>query len=282
MDLGGGWFDSPEIMKEIEYMVEVNRKLRDKLHKSESDVLIVVDEECIYYFKTSNHLKNGFMEGFISEVQLSGMLIDTYRLKDLEHIDLSCYKMIIFAYTFKIGTDLWNNIMAKIPDTTTLMFNYAAGIYNESFDFDNTEKITGFKIADYDENEGNYDFPQIEISPAKEMRILMQSVSGKIKVAERIRTGGGLNVLNTKAYLCSDIIREIAEKAGCHIYTPPKCTVYGDNRLLGVFPKEDIQGSIMLKKSGSYTEVLTGEQFKDVAEIPIDIKGKGARVFVRK
>ena len=96
MDLGGGWYDSPEILNEIEKIENVSKMVRSEKGVSVSEILLVVDEDAIYHTRANSSAHRLFMIEFIRETTLCGAPVDIYRLKDLKEIDLSQYKLIVF------------------------------------------------------------------------------------------------------------------------------------------------------------------------------------------
>ena len=262
MDLGGGWYDSPELMSEVASMVRANDILRKKPHKSMSDVLIIVDENSAKYMRQNTDIRCGFMEDFIFETQMSGALSDVYRLSDLDDLDLSQYKLVVFAYTTYLEKELFERIKNKLSKDTTILFNYAAGTWNKNgFDLKNAENITGYKIAETKENPKGYDFPQI--------------------MGEKTENTPNCHLLNTVPYLKHNQIRKIAKEAGCHIYTKANnVTIYGDNRVIGVFNKEAICTELCLKEKGTYLEFITNTLYENTDKIPLDMGDKDCRVFI--
>lgn len=263
MDLGGGWFNSPVLMEEFERMVSLNNELRKKNHKSVADVLIVIDERSCEYMRANNDLRSGFMQDFIDETTLSGAVADVYRTKDLETLDLSQYKLVIFAYTMYMETGEYEKIMKKIPADASIMYNYAPGIWNENgFDLQNVEKITGFAIEPTDENPNGYDFPQVKIT--------------KENPQEN-------RILNVKPYMKHDEIREIAKKAGCHIYTETdNITIYGDNRFISFCNNEETDMTVKFKENGTYTELLSGKEYNWEEETTLHMPEKSVKMFIKK
>ncbi len=263
MDLGGGWYDSEQLLEKIGECVALNENLRKKAHKSIADVLIVVDENSAKYTRANKDLRAGFMEDFICETSMSGALADVYRLSDLSEIPLENYKLIVFAYTAYIEPDYFAEISERMPDGVKIMFNYAAGAWNkDGFGLDNTEKITGYRITPA-KNTAGYDFPQI--------------------TAEKTSAAKGNVIMNTTPYLGRDKIREIARDAGCHIYTDADgITLYGDNRFLGVFNNESIKTKICFEKKLTLFEITENKRYENVSEIEIDMTEKSARIFVKE
>ena len=221
MDLGGGWYDSEEMINEVSELVKLNTELRKKEHISESDILVLVDEESILNMNISTDIRQGFMEDFLCELRLTGSLFDLYRLKDLESLDLSRYKLIIFAYTFKIDNKA-RQLINKIPADKTVMFNHTAGIINDSdCNIENSESLIGTALVPLDD--GKYDFPEVVLPDGS-------------RICTTTRENGGCNIINTLPYPKAEILSAIAKEAGCHSYTDNFATVYGDNRFIAVFP----------------------------------------------
>jgi len=278
MDLGGGWYDSEELMNEVSKLTRLNNTIRKEPHKSQSDILVIVDEECIMNMNISTKLREGFMEDFLCELRMSGGLFDLFRLKDFEKLDLSPYKLIIFAYTFKIS-ESQRKYINNLPPDKTLMFNYASGIISDiSCSIENTALLTNTSFLCFNDKE--YDFTQIK---ADEKSICKSIVcdNGNIRVGMSLRENGGKNIINMLPYLGSDVIRKIIIKAGCHIYADKKATIYGDNRFVAVFPAESGEIEISLKQKGTYKNVFSDEIFEKTDKIKVNLK-KDDVVFLLK
>lgn len=274
MDLGGGWFADEEIMGEITKMVQTNNLLRSKPHKSESDILVLVDENCITHMNISTDVRLGFMEDFLCEMHMTGCLSDVYRLMDLEWLDLTQYKLIVFAYTFQI-TDRQREMINAIPKDKVLMFQYAAGIIGEKgVSLANVEKLTGLFLQETER--GQLNCPELVICDEQKMDRMMTDTKGRTKMAACTRKNGGKNIVNTGAYLKHTVLRQIAESAGCHCYTPAGNIVYGDNRFLGVFSTERVDIQVQLKTKGDYRNVITEEVFEQTDSICMKLEEKSA------
>ncbi len=277
MDLGGGWFNDAEIMKEFSALVNANKLIRQKKHESRSDILMLVDDECITHMNISREFRHAFMEDFLCELHMTGCLTDVYRLSDLEELDLSGYKLIIFAYTFKIDNRA-KAFIDKIPSDKTLMFNHAAGIISENgVDLKNVYELTGIELEEAD-NDGNT-FPKLNIVKKAETEILIEDDS--VCVGAVKRANEGKNIVSTKPFLSRNELRNIADMAGCHGYVPAGNTVYGDNRFIGIFPSEDGEVDISLKEKGNYINLITMEEFCDTDSIKLSI-GKTTPVCLYK
>lgn len=238
MDLGGGWFEDDEILKEFKKIADVNKELRKKPHESASDVLIVTDERSAYYMRANRDMRCGFAEDFIAEARMTGALVDTYRARDLFDIDLTKYKLVVFAYNTYADSDYFEKVLPKLAHAT-VMFNYAPGVWSEKgFDINRVKEITGFGIEEIKGK--NYDVPLIRA----------------------VGQGKENYILNTTPYMKHGEIREIMKKAGCHIYTDAEgVTLYGDNRFISVFNSTPVELTLTLKNKGKAKDIITETEY---------------------
>ena len=287
MDLGEGWYDMPEIMGYIKDLSKAQKIIDKKQHKSISEILIVVDENALKSMSVSYGLTGGLLYNLQSELRLIGAPVDTLKLTDLYETDLSQYKMIVFANTFKIDSKM-RQILKENAKGKTYVWNYTAGILNPNFSFENTKELTGFDITEFDHSyeseeigykikeykfgpikEIEFDFPLIEILPEKDIEVLSQYPDGKILCA-KTKKDGGTSVLCTLASMMMKDFRKLAAESGCKMYAPENCTVYADNRIIGIFPKNDVDFTLDL---GEYS--VEGKN-----KIDLNIKTKGAEYFI--
>ena len=242
MDLGGGWFDDDEIMAEFKKLADLNREMRSVPYASASDVLIVTDERSAYYMRANRDMRCGFAEDFIAEARMTGALVDVYRANDLFDLDLSQYKLAVFAYNVYADSDYFEKVLPRLAHAT-VMFNYAPGIWSEKgFSADSVKGITGYTVSPCD-NPKRYDFPQLQVS------------------------GEGKNgyILNCKPYMDHTELREIMKMAGCHLYTEAEgVTVYGDNRFVSFFNSSPSAVTVTLPNNKKCKEIITDTSFDSV------------------
>ena len=262
MDLGGGWFNSPIIHQEIKKINDFLTKVGVN-GKSVADILIVVDEKSIYDMRETKHLYKAFMEDFICETRRSGALCDVYRLSDLHRIDLSKYKLVVFAYDFNLTKEEIENL--SFAKDCTFMFNYCAGVRcGESISLTNSEKLTGFALKECEAKE--YDFPEILI------------VGTETKIAKK-QVRNRTHVMNVKPYLQAEQIRKIAEDAGCKIYTDKPCIVYGNDKFLSVFSMDEYSGKVWFDNEMKGYAYFSGKTFAG-KEIDLTLSKNCYEIFI--
>ena len=281
MDLGVGWYESDILMNEIRRLVNIKDNLIEKPKKNIGDILILVDEDSCNYIRVNHDFRCGFMENFISECNLTGAIAEVYRLKDLKELDLSRYKLIVFAYTFKIDNEIREIIKKNVTKDVNMMFNWASGLYKEnSCSFDNCKELTGFDLS-VSEKDNGYGFPNLSVRGAKP--VVTDKKNAAPVVFEMKRTDGGKNYINLMPYLNSEHIRAIAEKSGCHMYTDAcNVTVYGDNRFIAFFPKDSYEGSIHFKEREKLKDVLHNAKYSGADEIKVHLGKCDAAFFIKE
>lgn len=262
MDLGGGWFDAPNIMKQVKAMVKINECLRTIPHRSLADLLIVVDEHSAYTMRESTDIRRGFAEDFIQKTAASGAIADVYRAADLASLDLTSYRLIVFAMDFCFETSAWNALLLRIPTDTTLLFQYAAGIRNEDgVSLENTERLTGYTLTADADNENPYDFPALRIVKS---------------------SGDRHRLLNLKPYLTATEVRKIAENAGCRLYTESaNAVLYGDNRFFCICPYGE-PGTVKLRlpERRTYHDLVSGKIYDGKETVLADMKKQPAAFLI--
>ncbi|MFA6815352.1 MAG: hypothetical protein WCS73_03565 [Lentisphaeria bacterium] len=286
MDLGDGWFNSPDIMNEISKLEKVRHDLCNRQRKSISEVLLVVDENAFYYSNSESSFHHLLMKEFVREMHLCGVPIDIFRKTDLKTMDLSSYKLIVFLNAFKLSGKEWSEIEKKISSDTTLYWNYYV---------DNGVKITGIKLLErssFPDGElifkdhskikyNNMQFPLFEIEKNDGLEILASYSDHGIAVGQK-KWNGRNNIFCALPVIKAKQLRLLIENAGCHIYAPFDCTVYADNQFIGVFPRSDIDGKLCLKEALNFVDVETGEYFNQQSFIPLKLKAKRHKVLIKK
>ena len=302
MDLGGGWYDDPEILREVALIEKTATKLRAKPGKSIAEILLVVDEESIYHTVSHHAFHVPMMEDMIRNANLCGAPTDLYRLNDLATLDLSQYKLIVMLNAFQLLPEQWRQIHARIPTQATMMWNYAPGILSPDFSMDNMEKTVGMKIAERGavlrpkilpepgsclegtgpirlEADGNVDYPLLEVTPSDQISVLARYEDGAIAVASG-QHGGHKVVYGALPFFGPEHLRRIAANAGCHLYVPENCAVYADSRFIGVFPKDDLRNEkLEFQHEVSLQSPITGRREISVKSVALDLNAKCLEFF---
>jgi hypothetical protein len=302
MDLGGGWFDSPEILEEVSKMEREAALIRSRPGKSFSEVLMVCDDRAVLRAVCRQSFHDPLMKDLVREANLCGVPVDTLRLADLETVDLSQYKLLVFMNIFSFEPGQWGGVERRIPGGSVLMWHYAPGILGPEFSLSNVERLTGVKIRERApvpepclipepgsildrtaemtpyQRGCKADYPMVEIADWRGLKILARYQDGAPAAALTENKGRRI-VYSALPLFRAEHLRRVMETAGVHFYTPLNCVVYGDSRFMGIFPSADIDGALRFPSESEWTDAdgvsLKGKEF------PLKMKAKSFK-FLRR
>ena len=283
MDLGGGYFDDEEIQAELTRIASFNRKMKQKPRKGIAEILFVIDENSFAYHTADPGFSRGgaldIVNEMTTELKLCGAPVDEYRLADLKELDLSRYKMIVFANAFSIDDEM-RKVIKAIPETTLCVWNYAAGVRKgDRFDLSFAKELTDIEIAEYEKDKSYSNgygapalCPPLRIVEGDGLAVIDRYEDGEIKVA---RNKNHLLTVSPGFYAAD--FHGMAKEMGCHMYASAGCAVFADNRFLGFFPEKDGARLLAFKENGSYTDIISGKE----AEGLNALEPSGAYIFER-
>ena len=272
MDLGGGWYDDPDLMEQVQTIAALNRTVQQP-YESAADVLVLLDDGCIEKMSISRRQREGFMEDPLMELHRCGAVTDCYRLRDLPELDLRRYKMIVFAYTFDISETLRQELRARIPADAVLVFHHAAGVRKDgTVSLENIQDLTGFRM---ESRAADADYTALQVcDPAAE--VCFRNEDGMPTVWKKAN-----RYAITAPYPRAEVYRSMAEAAGCHLWTDCGQILWADNRLAGVFTGETLSGCLRFPATGTWREVISGQIFRNVSAVDLACLQNNAAVFLR-
>ena len=248
MDLGQAWYDDPILHAEMKKLLDMKHRICGMKRESISEILLVIDENAFLHTRTDRVFNGRAFLDTVSEVASSGTPYDIYRVGDLDEIDLSRYKLVVFLNPVDI-TAVQLRAYPFAPGTHFL-WNYLPGGSAEE-----AMKITGMQVRET----GCADvFPYLEILPGdgitvwetyrepskplglglfyseKDVEAGANALHGLPATGIRTASRGAHTVCTVPAP-GRELIRRLGEGAGCRFYAPVGQYVYGDSRFLAVF-----------------------------------------------
>ena len=289
MDLMGGWLDSEEIRDEIALLNKTSERLylkRDS-HKSVTEVLLVIDDNTVHHMRPNFELHKATINHTGSTIKESGVPTDLYRLADLDEIDLSGYKMIVFLNAFSVDIQKLKKTLERVPKDCSIMWNYTPGIVDlsdNSFGVENVEDLTGFKIMEYPKNTcvefENLCYPVISIEETDGVIPVEFNADGRVRLAKCTDKDGRTHILSAMpTTLNVDTVRKLLNEAGVHIYAPEYCTVNADNRFVYVLAEREMTVKVDLKETATCKNVFTGEVYRNAQSITFNME-EGTCIFL--
>lgn len=279
MDLGGGWFEDAEILREVKRIVAENSRLRPlmKRAKSFSEVLLVYDEEVFHKVKTARELYHALIPKSLAVMKECGAPIDIYRLSDLANLPLEKYKVIVFLNCIAVESHQLCNVLSELNPQANIVWQYAPGlITDEKYDINNVHFWTGIEIEKA--NNEQYAYPTIKISAIAE-NVLKKNFNGESIMAYS-HHNGRKNILNVMPDMFTvEDFRCILEDAGVHLYSTAYSTVQATDAYLYIMSGKDIKTPIHLKEARRCKEVFSNRVFEKCVSLEINVTA-GTGIFI--
>lgn len=288
MDLGGGWLDSEQLRSEVQLLNETSQRLYREPGRNVSQVLLVMDEDCIHYVRPNFNLHRDVIHHTGSVIKESGVPIDFYRMADLPELDLTRYKMIVFLNLFRVDRQQLQASLEKTATDCHILWNYTPGILDAvtgSFGLENVRKLTGFCLSEYPvggcKGHEQSCYPISYIEPNTEDAALSCFPDGRCRLAVRQDKNGRTHIMNTMPQdMTPETMQQLLVAAGVHIYTPPYCVVHTDSRFLYVLAEKTMQVPIKLPATTTCKNIFTGQVYENADKITEDME-EGTCLFLK-
>lgn len=138
-----GWWDTPELLSEIEKMQRIYEKYTLRPYKAAADVLFVYTTRS-YFLREDKERAEYF---FHDALYRTGVAYDSIYLDDLRLADMDRYKAVIFMDAYYLTDAERKLIKEKTQDKETL-FIFASGYADEkSLSVDGISSLTGMNIV---------------------------------------------------------------------------------------------------------------------------------------
>jgi hypothetical protein len=152
MDLLGGMFHDPEIIKLFSALRGIDQRYLEAAKLSTAEVAVVVDEDSFKYFADGEILFTALLSvqkqwGLV----FLGAPFDTIRLRDFKEKNLRDYKCYIMLNTFCVTLEERAAVQARFKrNHATAVWVYAPGYIGSNLSVENIRALTGIRLAESD------------------------------------------------------------------------------------------------------------------------------------
>jgi len=248
-----GCWDSQNLQEEITKLQKLQAGRFRRPFKSAADVLLVFDTESFYYTAHNSKLdpvSTELVNATTADLFRSGAAFDMVYLFDLEKLDLSRYKAVVFANTFCVSPRQRDFIRSRVAQGGRHLFWSCApglidGVRRNPQDI---SALTGIAIAPVNTSPARVvvqggDTPACSfgfdgvIEPLFAAEDADATVIGKLERSEH----AGLvqkRLPSHTAWFCSvpfrepNLLRYMLQRAGAHVYDDHDDVIYAGNGLL--------------------------------------------------
>ncbi len=190
-----GWWADTRLIAEIKRLKELLEKYHQRDYAPAGDVLFVFDTE-VYYYTGSTEGADSITDPLavnrtMGEAWRTGAAIETIHLKDLEKIDLSRFKVVVFANTWLMSAAQRKFVREKVhsPNRRLVFQGFPAYTDGRTLNAEFTREVTAGAIIAK---------PPIT---TEEWRKIFTEAGAHLYLdhGEIIHAGGGLILIHTKA-----------------------------------------------------------------------------------
>ncbi len=271
-DMFEGWFYSDSMMAEVKRFIEIAKEVTKRNTKPNSEVCVIAEGGESLCYVNKHAMVNKYLFGAQREgLGRMGAPYDVYSVCDLDKIDFSGYKLVIFLDEYKMSDATRSIINEKIKkDGKTVMFyGCADGITDNGIDLAKASEMIGMSVAvdECAENKAvalgeEYGNPLCQTRlhcDDKDATVLGTFTDGKVSLAMKEHNGCKC-VFSSISPLSGKMFTEIAKIAGVHIYTD-KCPVYVNSEVIGLYMNIGEDVTVALPEDGTYVDAFTGNEY---------------------
>ncbi|HTE33062.1 MAG TPA: hypothetical protein VK666_21915 [Chryseolinea sp.] len=265
-----GWWDEPTVRQDIKQLKHLGDAQLNKPYQSDADVLLVHDTESFYHMGSDKqhtsitHWANNWPTVGIFK---SGVVHDVIHIDDLDRVNLSPYRAIVFMNAYLLTPDQKKMIREKIAKGNRhLIWMYSAG-YSDGKNLSvlNLNETTGITIQEIHPTSPltitvdstivkNYTFsvfnakvtPMFIVNDAKTQTLGLITGTKQVGFAKK-------KLKESTAWFISlppdnpKLWQYIFKDAGAHVYNESEDIIYGGNGTLTVHTKEGGSKTIRLR-----------------------------------
>lgn len=273
-----GWWDDPECMKENAELKKLTDEMFEREYDAPADALLVFDTK-VFLHTAATPEKDPFTDTitnvFVVNAYKSGAAVECVYLSDIERVDLSRFKAVVFVNCFDIGgktLDYIENTVKKKCENV-VFFTYPAYTDGKALTPDMPSKICNMDMEererqlvpeivwkgafgkgnDFDISElylhrKSYHFgsaPMLEVTDGK-AKTIAEYKDGATAAA--VREDGGCRIwFFAVPPLLPEQISELLSECGCHIYRAPGNATLCGGGIIEISATEPEQGILTLK-----------------------------------
>ena len=244
-DMWGGWYDNDAAVDTLRECREVYEREIEVPRKDAFEALLVVDPENMYLINDSHADATSFVTPVRRALRDSRVSFTTASFNDLERMDLSNYKAVIFCHPFDLDRGKLEKI-EKLCKDKTVVWIYGPGVVHD----------------------GKWDEPHV------------RTVCGFDFGGEAIREAGKTVYIPAPKLLTGEEMREILRRAGAHVWSEDEAIVYAASDLVAVHIGGARRVTVKLPRTCAIvTELFGGEVYKNTDTLVLETTGPETRLF---
>ena len=305
-DLHGGFFDHPDLMKEVSSLNRVFERSVVFDRSSNAEILIIADEESCSYTSYKSEMLSAALHDVQVELTKIGAASDHILLRDIGLLDtshLDRYKLVILLNCYAMDDSARMLFDRKLKSSNRIiLFGYASGLFcNGVRKTENMQRLTGISFSDGDKSvsaitltdKGEKIFGEDTSKSENVNNFLLDEIYTDDESAEIL----GVNVNKrgvfalkrnqnfTAVYrqspdLSGKFVRNLAKMAGVHIVNDFDDVLYVNNSYLTLHASSDGVRILKFKEPVCIYDAMTESELgRNVKEYRFDTKFGQTDIF---
>ncbi len=293
-DLWGGWYDHERILELFREMQKVGDESLHLPRKSVAQVCVIVDDKSRLYYGLGRNV-NAWVPAQLNEIGRIGAPYDVRLIDDLNHVDVSQYRLLIFLDTILLTQHNLQILRKKCMNRgRTLLWLYAPGLIRDKLAVANVSEVVNMKVSSVEEHAGskvtvevgtkNLNYQGVRLSPFLYVEKGADKIYGKSEEGHAVlvvKNGpDSVTVFACVPPLPWEVLQDFAREAGVHIYSDAGDVVYANESYVAVCVARDGSRTIRFPRKVELQELLgKGECHQSAAEHEVDFTGQSCKLF---
>ncbi|MBI5833926.1 MAG: hypothetical protein HZB16_16660 [Armatimonadetes bacterium] len=269
-DMFGGWFDDDRLRSVVRQAQTAAESLLDQPYRSVAQVAVVVDTTSLLYVDQRGSLAQSLLLRQLDGLGRMGTPYDIVFSGDLLDPDWSAdaYRLIYFPNLFAPSAKLRAAVKRLRGADRTLLWAYAPGfVAEDGLSVEAMAELTGLHFAQVPAvrsvrvGEHDYGFaadqqPGFVAVTTADLDVLGRTPDGHAGLVEG-RLGDSRVAWSAVGPVPGWLLREIAQRAGAHIYCDDDHPLYASNQVLGLHSPTALTRRVWLPERRSLRPLLS-------------------------
>jgi hypothetical protein len=272
------WYRDPKFMETLKKIHDIDFMLHSLKRENTAETALLYSEETIPYLSNQRNASfRAFRDSRADYADAWGVPVDRYLVSDIENIDFTQYKAVIFANSYYVDKDIIGKIKKYVAQNNrSLLFLYAPGLVDSSNQLnpEQSRQLTGIGIKTVKMTKGSavktiwghesckdYYSRLTEITD-KKARIIARFADGALAGAQR-NFGNYKSTVVCHPMPDAVFMRDFLQQSGVHVYSSGKSGLddyYFAKPLIGVFSRNGGAKTITLPEPAEIAvNLFTGE-----------------------
>ena len=285
-DMFEGWFYSDSMMNQIKGFISLSEKLKSIQMNNNSEIAFIAGGKDLIYVNKNTHFNSIDITNTHKLASNIGAPFDSYTQGDIERIDGNKYKFYIFADAMNLSESQLEYINRNFrKNGNVLLFIDAAGYITGNMD-----AVIGMKVekleTPYKETKSVYGDYSAGVCPEpvfcvtdEDAEVMGTFPDGSVALAAK-NNGDYTDAYSSMGNVSAGVMRELARRAGEHLYSREGMPVYVNDKLTGIYNHKETD--LYVREDGVYTDIFSGEKYTaENGVIKVPVSEYRAKLFMK-